>query len=65
LSAYAGSAAAQSIDTVAFAGMRWREIGPFRGGRSVAVAGSASRASEYYMGTSGSGVFRTADGGMN
>ena len=65
LSAFAGSAAAQSIDTVAFAGMRWREIGPFRGGRSVAVAGSASRASEYYMGTSGSGVFKTTDGGMN
>jgi hypothetical protein len=33
-------AAAQVYDSSAFAGLRWREIGPFRGGRSVAVAGS-------------------------
>ena len=32
--------AAQSFDTSAFAALRWREIGPYRGGRSVAVAGS-------------------------
>jgi hypothetical protein len=28
-------------DTTAFAALRWREVGPYRGGRSVAVAGSA------------------------
>ncbi len=44
--------------------MRWREIGPYRGGRSVAVAGSAARPMEYYFGTTGGGVFKTTDGGM-
>ena len=56
---------AQTFDSSAFAGLRWREVGPYRGGRSVSVAGSAARASEYYMGTSGGGVFKTTDGGMS
>ncbi|MEA2705843.1 MAG: hypothetical protein QOH22_631, partial [Gemmatimonadaceae bacterium] len=34
------------FDTSAFAALRWREIGPFRGGRSVAVAGSSKRPNE-------------------
>ncbi|HET7585264.1 MAG TPA: glycosyl hydrolase [Gemmatimonadaceae bacterium] len=46
-----------------FAGMHWRDIGPARGGRSVAVAGSSKRPLEYYMGTTGGGVFKTTDGG--
>src|SRR5450759_1287572 len=58
-------AAAQSFDTTAFASLRWREIGPYRGGRSVAVAGSAKRPYEYWMGTTGGGVFKTTDGGMS
>ncbi|HLA91109.1 MAG TPA: glycosyl hydrolase [Gemmatimonadaceae bacterium] len=58
-------ARAQTFDPGAFAGMRWREIGPYRGGRSVAVAGSAVRPLEYYMGTTGGGVLKTTDGGMN
>jgi photosystem II stability/assembly factor-like uncharacterized protein len=56
---------AQGFDSTAFAGMRWREIGPYRGGRSVAVAGSSKRQWEYYMGTTGGGVFKTTDGGSN
>ena len=51
-------------DTTALAALRWREIGPFRGGRSVAVAGSAKRPYEYYFGTTGGGVFKTIDGGI-
>ncbi len=57
--------AAQSFDTSAFAALRWREIGPYRGGRSVAVAGSNKRPYEYWMGTTGGGVFKTIDGGMS
>src|SRR3972149_3039459 len=57
--------AAQSFDTSAFAALRWREIGPYRGGRSVAVAGSVKRPYEYWMGTTGGGVFKTIDGGMS
>ena len=56
---------AQSFDSSAFSGMRWREIGPYRGGRSVAVAGSGSRVNEYWMGTTGGGVFKTTDGGLS
>ncbi|HEY5219026.1 MAG TPA: glycosyl hydrolase, partial [Gemmatimonadaceae bacterium] len=50
-------------DSVAFTGLRWREIGPYRGGRSVAATGSDARPNEYYMGTTGGGVFKTEDGG--
>jgi photosystem II stability/assembly factor-like uncharacterized protein len=67
----AGTLAAQKIkypgsiseDTVAWRGLRWRDIGIFRGGRSIAVAGSAKRPFEYWMGTTGGGVFKTTDGG--
>ena len=51
-------------DTTVFAALKWREIGPFRGGRSVAVAGSASRPLEYWFGTTGGGVFKSVDGGQ-
>ena len=57
--------AAQVVDSTAFAGLRWREVGPFRGGRSVAVAGSVARPNEYWMGTTGAGVFKTTDGGRS
>ena len=53
-----------AYDTSTFAALRWREIGPFRGGRSVAVAGSGKRPNEYYFGTTGGGVFKTTDGGI-
>ena len=54
----------QAYDSSAFSAIRWREIGPYRGGRSVAVAGSAARPMEYYFGTTGGGVFKTTDGGV-
>jgi photosystem II stability/assembly factor-like uncharacterized protein len=53
------------LDSSALAALTWREIGPFRGGRSVAVAGSRARRNEYWMGTTGGGVFKSTDGGMN
>ena len=56
---------AQTPDTAAFAALSWRNVGPLRGGRSVAVAGSVARPLEYYMGTTGGGVFKTTDGGEN
>ena len=56
---------ASAMDTSAFGSLRYREIGPFRGGRSVAAVGSVSRPLEYWMGTTGGGVFKSIDGGMN
>src|SRR5689334_6855035 len=56
--------AASAIDSALYAGMRWRSIGPLRGGRSIAVAGSASRPNEFYFGATGGGVWKTTDFGM-
>ena len=47
------------------AGLRWRNIGPFRGGRSVAVSGVVSQPNVYYFGSVGGGVYKTTDGGVN
>ncbi len=52
-----------AIDTSGFGALSWRNLGPQRGGRSVAVAGSVARPQEYWMGTTGGGVFKTTDGG--
>jgi photosystem II stability/assembly factor-like uncharacterized protein len=46
-----------------FAGMQYRLIGPFRGGRVSAVAGVVQEPDTYYMGAAGGGVWRTDDGG--
>ena len=58
-------APAQAFDSLAFRSLRYRELGPARGGRSVAVAGSPSRPFEYWMGTTGGGVWKTTDAGLN
>jgi len=46
-------------------GMQWRSIGPYRGGRSTAVAGVTSQPNVFYFGATGGGVWRTNDGGIN
>jgi len=45
--------------------LRFRLIGPFRGGRSVAVAGVASNPKEYFFGSVGGGVWETTDAGRS
>ena len=44
--------------------MSWRGIGPDRGGRSIAAAGSPDRINEYYFGAVGGGLWKTTDGGQ-
>jgi len=44
--------------------LKWRNIGPDRGGRSLAVSGSSSRINEYYFGAVGGGLWKTTDGGQ-
>ncbi|MBK9257846.1 MAG: glycosyl hydrolase [Saprospiraceae bacterium] len=44
-----------------FKPVKWRSIGPFRGGRSVSAAGVIGDISTYYMGTTGGGVWKTQD----
>ncbi len=46
-----------------FNALRWRSVGPARGGRSLTIAGSTSRPFEYYFGAVGGGLWKTNDGG--
>jgi photosystem II stability/assembly factor-like uncharacterized protein len=55
--------AAQPFDQKLFSEMRWRSIGPFRAGRTRAVAGVASQPNVFYMGVCNGGVWKTTDYG--
>jgi photosystem II stability/assembly factor-like uncharacterized protein len=56
--------AAPAMDSRIFSGLSWRNVGPNRGGRSIAVAGTPSRTLEYYFGATGGGVWKTTDAGV-
>ncbi|MFK7830251.1 MAG: WD40/YVTN/BNR-like repeat-containing protein [Congregibacter sp.] len=45
--------------------IEWREVGPFRGGRSAAVTGLAGDRETYYFGSTGGGVWKTQNGGVS
>ena len=47
-----------------FHGLKWRNIGPHRGGRSVASSGVVGESMTYYMGTVGGGIYKTVDDGI-
>ena len=53
------------FDPSVYDGLEWRNIGPFRGGRCVAVAGLPNNPLTYYMGSTGGGVWKTEDAGLN
>lgn len=48
-----------------FKPVKWRNIGPFRGGRSVTASGVVGDMHTYYMGTTGGGLWKTTDMGLN
>ena len=48
-----------------FKALKWRSIGPFRGGRSVASCGVVGDPKTYYMGTTGGGLWKTDDMGIS
>lgn len=54
-----------SYDSSLYNAMRWRCIGPYRGGRVTAVAGVSSKPYTFYFGATGGGVWKTEDGGLN
>src|SRR5262249_39129702 len=54
---------AQIADSALFSEMRWRMIGPFRGGRTVAVAGVPSQPNVFYMAPTNGGVWKSTDAG--
>jgi len=51
------------FDSTLYNGLRWRSIGPYRGGRSATVTGVPGKPNLYYFGSVGGGVWRTTDGG--
>jgi photosystem II stability/assembly factor-like uncharacterized protein len=55
--------AAQPYDQRLFGEMRWRSIGPYRGGRTRAAAGVPSQPNVFYMGVCNGGVWKTTDYG--
>src|SRR5438874_6631251 len=46
-------------------GLTWRQVGPFRGGRVLAVSGVVGDPFTYYFGSVSGGVWKTTDGGLN
>ncbi len=52
------------VDTMLVGGMNWRQIGPFRGGRVLAVAGVPGDPNTYYFGAVAGGIFKSTNGGM-
>ncbi|HEY6351529.1 MAG TPA: glycosyl hydrolase [Candidatus Angelobacter sp.] len=46
-------------------GLTWRLVGPFRGGRALAVTGVIGDAHTYYFGSTGGGVWKSTDGGLS
>jgi photosystem II stability/assembly factor-like uncharacterized protein len=61
--AFVATASAQSSDPAVAAGMRWRLVGPFRGGRTVTAAGVPGQPNRFYFGAVGGGVWRTDNAG--
>ena len=55
---------AQTLDENALKGMKWRQVGPFRGGRALAVTGVAGDPETYYFGAVAGGAWKTANGGI-
>jgi photosystem II stability/assembly factor-like uncharacterized protein len=56
-------APAQQVDSQLYSGLRWRMIGPFRGGRSIAVSGVESQPNVFYFGAVGGGVWKSDNAG--
>ncbi len=48
-----------------FTGLKWRNIGPARGGRSISAIGSVKRPNEYWFAAAGGGLWKTTDGGTS
>ena len=61
----AGSALVAAVDTSSLGGLEYRNVGPFRGGRSTTVTGVPGEPYTFFMGTTGGGVWRTTNAGIS
>jgi photosystem II stability/assembly factor-like uncharacterized protein len=55
--------AKSAIDPALMSALKYRPIGPFRGGRSAACCGVPGKPAQFYFGATGGGVWKTTDGG--
>jgi len=58
------AAVAEAVPPELVNGLKWRLIGPFRGGRAVAVAGVPGDSTTFYFGAVNGGIWKTTDAGM-
>ncbi len=61
---FASAAQAQTFDEAAFKDLRYRMVGPYRGGRSTAAAGFIDDPDRWIMGTTGGGIWLSTDNGV-
>jgi hypothetical protein len=54
-----------NVDSVLFSKVKYRLVGPFRGGRSGAATGDYKNKNTFYFGATGGGIWKTMDGGNN
>ena len=54
-----------TIEKTTYNNLSWRNIGPFRGGRSVASCGLIEKENVFYMGSTGGGVWKSEDYGIS
>jgi photosystem II stability/assembly factor-like uncharacterized protein len=60
----AASLIAQPVDPKTYAGLEWRMIGPFRGGRTIGVAAIPDQPNVFYIGVNNGGVWKSTDFGV-
>jgi len=53
------------VEEIKYNNVKWRNIGPYRGGRSVASSGVLLHPNIFYMGSTGGGLWKTEDYGAN
>ncbi len=64
LLALSAAALAQPVPQTLLNGLKWRLIGPFRGGRAVAVAGVPGDSATFYFGSVNGGIWKSTDAGV-
>jgi photosystem II stability/assembly factor-like uncharacterized protein len=57
--------ASDPFDQRQLAGLEWRNVGPYRGGRVTAATGVIGQRNVYYFGGTGSGIWKSTDSGVN
>ncbi|HEX3844464.1 MAG TPA: hypothetical protein VHV80_08895 [Steroidobacteraceae bacterium] len=62
---HSAGASPLAVDPSLYQALKWRNIGPFRAGRTTAVAGVPGQPAVFYIGSSGGGIWKTEDAGRN